>query len=184
MAPPETIITEYDDPVSETFLWECLLEESGGDEMLSAAVLGYFYRESRYRSDAVTSWSRELSVTGEDPCEAFTKKLDRMSRSEFVESVRKRGGYGLGQWYAEEYLEQLYDFCKGRRASFADAKMQCAFTVHSIINDDELMERLESMSTPSEYGKIIGKYYDGSATAGDTIAFYAHKIYTERTGDT
>ena len=178
MVAPDTVITEYDAKESEIFLWECLSTYTD-DEKLVAAIVGYYYRESRYRSDAVTGWDYSLAFTGIDPCREFAERLDTLSRDDFVVTVRKRGGFGLGQWYSVNHLEQMYDYFKGAGASFADARTQCAFTVHSITNNAEVMEQLEQTDTVLGYGGVIARQYDGSEAAVEGISGKAYIVYTK-----
>ena len=175
MIQPEPIITEYKSQESEDYLWEILVEESP-NEYVAAGILGYFWRESFYRSDAVTHWEKHAS----DPCKEFTEKLDNADREEFVALVQQSGGYGLGQWYAESHLESFYDFCKGSGASFADAEMQCRFTVHMCMNDPGIWDTLQSARNALEAGKIIGHLHHGSTVGAETIGAKAEQIFKER----
>lgn len=172
---PKPIITEYKSQESEDYLWEILLEESPS-EYIAAGILGYFWRESFYRSDAVAYWADRET----DPCEEFTEKLDDVDREEFVALVQQSGGYGLGQWYAESHLESLYDFCKGSGTSFANAEMQCRFTIHMCVNNPDVWDTLQSARNAYEAGKIIGHLHDGSTTGAETIGSKAEQIYKER----
>lgn len=168
-------VTELKSPASEDYLWEILQEEAPND-YVAAGILGYFWRESFYRSDAVAHWMDHE----EGYCEDFTRKLDEADREEFVELVQASGGYGLGQWYAESHLESLYDFCKGCGTSFADAGMQCRFTVHMCVSDPDVWETLQNAGSALEAGKIVGHLHDGSDTGSETIAAKAAMIYKER----
>lgn len=172
---PEQIITEYKSHESEDYLWEILVEESP-NEYVAAGILGYFWRESFYRSDAMTHWG-EYKI---DPCEEFTVKLDSANREEFVALVQQAGGYGLGQWYAKSHLESLYDFCKGAGTSFADAEMQCRFTIHMCVNNPDVWDTLQNARNALEAGKIIGNLHDGSPVGAETIGSKADLIYKER----
>lgn len=172
---PAYTVTELKSPESEDYLWEILIEESPSD-YVAAGILAYFWRESYYRSDAMTNWQ----YYQEDPCKEFTDQLDAADREEFVALIHRAGGYGLGQWYAESHLESLYDFCKGYGTSFADAEMQCKFTVHMCINNPDVWETLKDASNAREAGKIIAFLHDGSTSGAETIASKAALIYKER----
>ena len=172
---PSCTITELKSPVSEDYLWEILQEEAPND-YAACGILAYFWRESGYRSDAMTHWI----YYKEDPCAEFTAKLDAANRDEFVELIQSVGGYGLGQWYAKSHLESLYDFCKGYDTSFADAAMQCRFTIHMCVNDPYVWRTLKDASNALEAGKIIGCLHDGSPWGAEIIAAKAALIYKER----
>ena len=172
---PSIYVTELKTQESEDYLWSILSEESP-NEYVAAGILGYFWRESYYRSDAVAHWI----MYEEDPCEEFTEKLDNANKDEFIELVQMAGGYGLGQWYAKSHLESLYDFCKGYNTSFADAKMQCLFTIHMCTNEPDVWETLQNVSNALVAGKVIGHLHDGSTVGAETIGAKAHQIYKER----
>ena len=172
-------ITDYKEQASEDYLWEILHEECPND-YIAAGILGYFWRESFYRSDAVVGWHNILASTEVDPCEAFTKELDSANRDEFIELVQNAGGYGLGQWYGRSHLESLYDFCKGYGSSFADAEMQCMFTIHMVTTDPDIWETLKDADGAHTAGTIIAHLHDGSSKGAGTIAAKAEQIYKER----
>ena len=176
-------VTKYKDAESEDFLWEILHEECPND-YVAAGILGYFWRESFYRSDAVVNWHMEKAATGNDPCAAFTEQLDQADRKEFIRLVQASGGYGLGQWWAESHLRALYDFCKGYgrggSVSFADAAMQCRFTIHMCTSDPKVWETLQNAQNALEAGKIIASLHDGTSTGIETIGAVAERIYKER----
>lgn len=175
---PSYTVTELKSPVSEDYLWEILQEEAPND-YVACGILAYFWRESGYRSDAMTHWQ----YYKEDPCAEFTAKLDAADKDEFVELIQNAGGYGLGQWYAKSHLESLYDFCKGYDTSFADAAMQCRFTIHMCVNDPYVWRTLKDASNALEAGKIIGCLHDGSPRGAETIAAKAALICKERVVD-
>ena len=178
---PETVITQYNQKSSEDYLWEILLEEAP-NEYVAAGILGYFWRESKYRSDAIPNWPRVQAASEYDPCAAMTEQLDAADKEEFVALVQQTGGYGLGQWYDESYLESLYDFCRGAGASVADARMQCRFTVHICTTTPRIWDTLKDATSALEAGRIIGCLHDGSPRGAETIAAKADAIYQERCG--
>lgn len=176
---PEYVITNYKDVQSEEYLWS-IVQENSPNDYVAAGIMGYFWRESFYRSDAVAGWGVTKATSGVDPCEDFTKQLDESNREEFVELIRSVGGYGLGQWYAEGHLESLYDFCKGYNTSFADAEMQCLFTIHICTTDPYIWDTLKDATNAHDAGLIIGHLHDGSKYGSPTIASKAEQIYRER----
>ena len=113
--PYEPAITPLGTLEDGEYIWESLSRYSPND-IITAGIIGYFYRESRLRSDAVAAWPQHNIGREEDICTAFAAEVDAgmedgSSRDYFIHEVSKRyGGYGLGQWSAVEYLEQLYDF--------------------------------------------------------------------------
>ena len=52
----DVITTQYKNKDSEDFLWEQVNKYSPSQE-LTAAILGFFWRESYYKSDAIANWS-------------------------------------------------------------------------------------------------------------------------------
>ena len=175
----ECVITEYKSEDDENFLWEILVAEAP-NEYIAAGILAYFWRESNLRSDCVVGWDITKAHTGEDPCAEFTEMLDSASKDEFITIVRRAGGYGLGQWYSEVHLEEMYDYCKRWKTSFADAEMQCMFTIYGCMNNPDIWELLKDANSAASAGRIIGSLYDGSYAAADVISARADSIYKER----
>ena len=176
---PESVVTEFKDKESEDFLWEILHENSPND-YVAAGILGFFWRESSYRSDCVAHWATDKAIAGKDPGPEFTEKLDSTGRDEFVAVVQAEGGYGLGQWYSRKHLESYYDFCKEYGSSFSDARMQCLFTIHGCVDDPKVWECLKNVKNAHDAGKIIAYLYDGTTSGSGTIAAKAKMIYKER----
>ena len=64
--------------------------------------MGYFWRESKFRSDAVAGWPTNLAAYGKDYCIIVTTKVDEglsdgSSRKYFINTIHNKfGGYGLG----------------------------------------------------------------------------------------
>lgn len=177
-ATPAFIVTEYKNEESEAFLWDSLSKYSPSKE-LTAAILGFFWRESLFRSDAVANWSN-INITDQDVCIEFTSIIDAglkdgSTKEYFIQQSQNYGGYGLGQWYSELYLNAFYDFAQNWGTSIADAEMQCAFTVWSIENQQlKYSEILNGYSNLYINCMWMGFIYDGSSTAADTI--YAKAI--------
>lgn len=179
-ATPAFIVTEYKNEESEAFLWDSLSKYSPSKE-LTTAILGFFWRESFFRSNAVANWSNIYK--DKDICIEFTSFIDAgledgSTKEYFIQQSQNYGGYGLGQWYSTLYLESLYDFAQNWGTSIADAEMQCAFTVWSIQN-----QQLKYSKILDDYSNLyincmwMGFVYDGSITAADTIYAKATEFY-------
>ena len=172
-ATPAHTVTEYKSEESEAFLWDSLSKYSPSKE-LTAAILGFFWRESFFRSDAVANWP-ENNIKGQDISLDFTALIDAgladgSTKEYFIQQSQNYGGYGLGQWYSTLYLDALYDFAQDWGTSIADAEMQCAFTIWSIENQQQKhLSILEDYSSLYVNSMWMGYIYDGSTTAADTI---------------
>lgn len=170
----------------EQELWDELSKLSPSDEITSG-VMGYFMRESRLKPDAVPNWTHWNHMKGvTDICREFTEKIDAglsdgSTRDIFVWEVQHiYGGYGLGQWYVDHYLEDFYEFVREREGSIADVTIQCEFVFESMKQNERLWEDLCSSTDPYHTGKIIGFLYDGASSLGaETIASYSRMFYKE-----
>ena len=159
----------------EEEVWECLVELSPTQE-IAAGIMGFFYRESRLKADAVAGWN----VRPEGTCEAFTEAVDDgMEKSEFIRQVQDYGGFGLGQWVSTKYLSDLYEYITENDYSIADIRGQCEFAVWSIQKCDDLWsELLVGCTTAIQCGRRIGLYYDGTSVEGaEAIAAFANYYY-------
>ena len=184
----DVVYTEYKSEQSEAFLWECLQKYSPSDT-ISAGILGYFWRESFFRSDSVSGWATVLAETGVDICREVTSAIDSgledaSTREQFIYCIREQsGGYGLGQWFSMGYLETLYDFAQEWGTSIGDAEMQCAFVVESLQSNTDLWLQLLVTEDPEEAGELIAIYYDGTAVGvgyiGDMARIYYDKYHEE-----
>lgn len=177
----EATVTEYKAPEAEELLWETLTAMAPSEE-IAAGVMGYFWRESQFRSDSVSSWATQIRETGFDVCEYVVSKTDAgledgSSREFFVETVRSCGGFGLGQWYALRYLEPLYDFAQERGTSIADAEMQCEFILASMQSNTELWDALLECKSARKAGELIGLLYDGSEAGYEYMGYKAQEIF-------
>ena len=176
------IVTEYQSEDSEAFLWDCLSKYSPSD-LITAAVLAMFWRESAYRSDAVARWATSSAFLGYDLCLEFTQTVDAgladgSTRDYFIEETHYvTGGYGLGQWSAWHYLEELYDFAQEWGTSIGDAEMQCAFVMQHLQSLDEIWEKLMEADDPLETGLIIGRFYDGTSSGEGYISQMSGVFY-------
>ena len=154
--------------------------------------MGYFWRESFFRSDATAGWTANPvynAHNGNLSPEEFTRMIDAgladgSTREEFIQVVsRDRGGYGLGQWQSPDYVGALYDFAREWGSSIGDAEMQCAFTVGHIRENEELWQKLCSTDDPYKAGLYIGVLYDGTTTGYQYIAASSKILfdrYTEK----
>lgn len=178
----DVITTQYKNKDSEDFLWEQVNKYSPSQE-LTAAILGFFWRESYYKSNAIANWSTLDKQNQKDNSDEFTKKVDQglldgSTKEYFIDQVHIYiGGYGLGQWHSKVYLSALYDYAQEWGTSIADAEMQCAFTVWSIYNQHD--KHIKKLDTSSVFlaSKWMGYIYDGSHTAEGVIYQKAKELY-------
>lgn len=188
LAANEYTITQYKDPESEEFLWNTVKKYTDSD-VLAAAVLGFFWRESYYKSDAIAHWATADAQTKEDNSKFFTEKIDAglsdgSTKEEFIDKAHNHfGGYGLGQWYSIAYLSAFYDFARGWGTSIADAEMQCAFTIWSIYH--LRTDFLDNLDLTSVYNasQWMGFVYDGSCSAHGVIYQKAKTLYKTKNGE-
>lgn len=181
----EPIVTECKDEDSADYIWEELSKHSPSDE-ITAGVMGYFWRESGLRSDAVAGWNERNIGRERDICKEFTEIVDAglhdgSSKDYFIEMVTiYYGGYGLGQWLSLGYLEHFYDFVQEREGSISDAAIQCEFIFASMQQNDELWEMLLECETAAQTGRRIAIWYDGASWEGvNYISTLAHEFYKE-----
>ena len=70
------------------------------------------------RSNAVAGWDVRNVYSENDICETFTSEVDSglhdgSTKEHFKTMTRIHyGGYGLGQWSADCYLDHLYEFTR------------------------------------------------------------------------
>lgn len=176
-----TVYTERGEEAEE-WLWEELSKHSPSDVM-TAAVLSYFWRESQYRSDAVAGWASSLAGYGIDLCATVTEKTDEgledgSSKDYFMRACQKYGGYGLGQWQSISKVEALYDYASEYGTSIGDAEMQCAFIFYHIETSyPRLWKRLCRCDDPEKAGRLIGVWYDGTRAGSDYIGVKAGMLW-------
>lgn len=171
----------------ERWLWDELSQHSPSDYM-TAGVLSYFWRESQYRSDAVSGWATMQAEMGWDLCRWVRRKTDKgledgSSRKWFIETVRECGGYGLGQWHSLGYLGDLYDFAREKGKSIGDAGMQCEFVFASLKKDKKLWRRLKKCSDPERAGRLIAIYYDGTTDGAPYMGWKAGRLWEKYGGE-
>ena len=180
----EATVTKHKSKDAEKFLWEELQKYDLSDQV-RAGILGYYYRESQLKSDAIAGWPKRNKAKGvKDICAEFTKKIDKglengSTKKTFVKTVSVHyGGYGLGQWSEARYLSKYYDFVRERGGSIADAELQVEFTVKGIKANKKLWKQIKNEKDPYIVGKLIGFLYDGTKGIGaETIASYAKDYY-------
>lgn len=177
----EPVITEHKEEWSADFLWEELSRYSPNDQ-ITAGIMGYFWRESYFRSDAIAGWPDFDRIQNTNSSLDFTRIVDEglsdnSSYDYYIHHIRDiYGGYGLGQWVSLNYLNHYYEFIKERKGSIGDAKLQCEFIFESLQRNEKLWELLLQDKTAIECGMHIGALYDGTSMAG-VIASYADEFY-------
>lgn len=175
------VITEHKADWSADFLWRELSKYSPNDK-ITAGIMGYFWRESFFRSDAIAGWPWFDMIEKSNSSLDFTLKVDEGlkdgSSYEYYEHCIRDiyGGYGLGQWLSPHYLKHFYEFIREREGSIGDARLQCEFIFESLQRNEKLWTMLLEDKTAFECGLHIGTLYDGTAMAG-TIGSYADEFY-------
>lgn len=173
--------TRRKNKTDEAWLWDELSKHSPSD-VITAAVLSYFWRESQYRSDAIAGWATTERALNIDICKVIREKVDKgledgSSRKYFIKKVRECGGYGLGQWYSLGYLKSLYSFARDYGTSIGDARMQCAFIFYSLQENEKLWKKLKKCTDPERAGRLIGIYYDGTEHGAPYMGYKAGRLY-------
>lgn len=183
--PKTLILTYYKSEESEKFLWETLNKYTE-NERITAGIMGMFWRESCFRSDAIAGWGTTDAFYGGDTSKEFTEKIDAgladgSTRDYFIEQCHYiRGGYGLNQLYSSCELEPFYDFAQEWGTSIGDAEMQCAFTVWNMqTNFPELWEMIINDTDVVRIGRNIAIFYDGTTTGDGAIASFAQEYYNK-----
>ncbi len=184
---PETyqpVITDSEEG-SAVYIWNELSKHSPSDQ-ITAGIMGYFWRESKFRSNAVAGWHIRNVGRDRDICEEFTEIVDSglhngSTKQLFVETVSVHyGGYGLGQWLSPGYLEHFYAFVQEKNGSIGDAAIQCEFIFESLQRNEELWHMLLECETAAETGRLIAIWYDGASWEGVSyISELAHDFYQE-----
>lgn len=181
----EPVYTNVHDEESEVYIWNELSKHSPNDQ-ITAGIMGYFWKESRMKSNAVAGWDVRNRWKGQetDICHEFTKDVDSGlkhggTKDYFKEMVVIRyGGYGLGQWLSLDYLEDLYEFARKEKTSIGDARMQCEFIFLSLQKNERLWDELLNCRTAEQCGRRIGTLYDGNDESGaEIIASAAGQYY-------
>lgn len=158
-------------------IWECLVEQTN-DEQISAAIMGYFRRESGYRSNSITGWY----LTKQPVCEEFTESLYGLDEEEFIKHIQGKGGYGLGGWYSIHHLRNFYRYFNRYGYDYDDLEAQCKFVIWGIKQQNDLWEELRDARDAETAGRILAWKYDGASEIScGVIGSYAKMIYKERT---
>lgn len=177
------VVTEHKEDWSADFLWEELSKYSPNDK-ITAGVMGYFWRESFFRSDAIAGWPWFDLIEHSNSSLDFTLKVDeglkdRSSYDYYIHQIRNvYGGYGLGQWLSQNYLKHFYEFVREKDGSIGDAKLQCEFIFLSLQRNEKLWDMLLEDKTAFDCGLHIGTLYDGTDMAS-AIGTYADQFYTK-----
>lgn len=175
------VVTEHKEDWSADFLWDELSKYSPSDE-ITAGIMGYFWRESFFKSDAIAGWPWFDIIEHGNASLDFTLKVDeglkdRSSYDYYIHQIRNvYGGYGLGQWLSMNYLNHYYDFIREKEGSIGDARLQCEFIFESLQRNEELWDILLNDKTAFECGLHIGTLYDGTDMAS-AIGTYADQFY-------
>ena len=165
------IVTNLHSEEDIRLIWDELSKYSPSD-VITAGIMGYFWRESRFRSNAVAGWDVRNLGRERDICEEFTEIVDAglhdgSSYEYFFEMVTIHyGGYGLGQWLSPNYLKHFYEFMQKHEGSIGDATLQCEFIFESLQLNQELWQMLLECETAAQAGRRIGIYYDGATQEG------------------
>lgn len=187
----EPVYTSIKSEDDEYYIWKELSRWSPNDQ-ITAGIMGYFWKESFLRSDAVAGWDVRNAWHGQerDICQEFTEIIDAGltdgSTKEYFDSMVRihYGGYGLGQWLDAGYLSDLYDFIREREGSIGDAALQCEFIFLSLQKNEELWNDLLQCTTAIQVGRRMGVLYDGTypehaEAMADKADQYYKKYHTE-----
>ena len=163
---------------SERFIWDTLMELTNNNTTLVCGIMGYFWRESGLQSNGIPRWFDQDAIFGGDSCAEYTAMIDAgledgSTKELFLNKDNKRGGgYGLGQWFQQHYLEELYDYAQEQGVSIGDARMQCEFMVWSLEHQTpKLWADLQAHPeyTAFQIGRRIGYFYDGAGEVGVAV---------------
>ena len=163
-------------------MWDAISAQSPSDT-ITAAIMGYYWRESYFKPDAVAGWYLQPN---QNICENFVKKInegmeDESSRDCFENQTHFcHGGFGLGQWAAYHYLNGYYTFVKNAGGSIDDVALQIEFTLKSMEDNEYLWELLQSTEDAWLSGLYVAIYYDGANEIGQyIISQKAKEFYNE-----
>ena len=171
------LVTECRCEVSEKFIWDYLLERLD-NERLVAAIMGYFWRESGLKSNAIPRWFNTDSYYGGDCSADYTAIIDAglqdgSTKELFLNKDNTRcGGYGLGQWFQQHYLEELYNLAQRCNTSIGDVQIQLDFMIWSLQHQTpNLWKDFQEHPNYSafQFGRRIGYFYDGAGEAGVAV---------------
>ena len=102
--------------------------------------MGYYYRESGFKTDALVGWylHPQSNINRKFVREVNKGLSDGSSREYFITTAHNAGGFGIGQWYAEKELGELYDYMQENNHLIDNLKGQCEYTVKSIKENQKL----------------------------------------------
>ena len=176
MLPVSTVFAKFDSQAAADKIWDYLMEQLN-DEKIAAAIMGYYQRESGFKSDSIHNWY----LYKEDIGPTFTKELKELDLEHFIVKVQAAGGYGLGAWYGVHHLKGFYNYFNDNGYEYDDVKAQCDFTIKGIKDIPELFEKLQNAKDARAAGLLIGYIYDGAdQTGAEVISWYSKVIYDER----
>lgn len=176
---PAYRVTEVRNEEDAQWLWDTVNKYSPS-EKLTAGIMGFFFRESGFKSNCVANYYLTPSLK---VCEEFTEAIDAglsdgSTKEQFIEQAHNKGGYGLGQWWAFSYLEAFYDFAQEWGTSISDAEMQCAFIVWSIENQRPIvLDQFNKYDTARAAGNAMACLYDGAPDVAGMFADLAEQYY-------
>lgn len=195
---PTTVFetTAGGDPITTAVALADILEPVCPNEATVAAVLGMFYRESQFQSNARAGWTTVLKkclpeesvpamrrrVLAEWNAEISAGLADGSTRAEFLhDTANVSGGYGLPQWLGDEYCGGWYDYAAENGYTLGDARGQCLYTVESIAaHRPKLWAYLQTATDPYDAGYQVAKFYEGTTNPEGTASFslyFYNKLY-------
>ena len=172
---------QYKDP---DLVWDILKSLDVSDEV-AAGIMGYYYRESGFKTDALVGWylHPQSNINRKFVREVNKGLSEGSSREYFITTAHNAGGFGIGQWYAEKELGELYDYMQENNHLIDNLKGQCEYTVKSIKENQKLQSYLKDAKTADECAKWIAIYYDGASDIGiAVIRELAVEFYDEYAG--
>ena len=169
----------------EKEIWDILRAEASND-IITAAIMGYFQRESFLQSDAVAGYHydklhnicADYNTIIDDGLEDGSSYNQFMHDTQFI-----YGGYGLGQWSNSHSLDSLYWFAQLWETEFSNIEMQCAFVIQDMKNNYPwLWEQLNKIKNPYDAGCLVGIEYEGTASYEITgeYAYVFYERYSEK----
>lgn len=183
----EYVVTDGISNENAEILWTFLRRYSV-NETQAAGALGLFYREGQFTSNSLGWHHHRSAIAGYDIREPFIETVDAgltdgSSLEYFIEYAQTTGGFGLGQWYTDRYLTELYLYAQEWGTSIADAEMQCAYTIWSMNKNERLTAMLrDHPDNPSLFGWNVAVLYDGASEAGECISgmsLYYYNMFKE-----
>ena len=177
---------------NEEKVWN-YLKAKGLSDYACAGFLGNFYAESGIIFNRVEilclNRLKENGKIYND--ETYTAAVDsgKISRAEFLNPLpNKQYGYGLIQLTSPTRKSGLYDLCKQRGVSIADAEAQLDYLwIELNGNYTHVLSRVKSATSVKEASDIVLKKFEIPANASalsETRAKYSQRYYDEFAGKT